>query len=198
MDVLRPHSAQRGETRLPGSIRAGLFAIVLACLFLLLPQTPLRAQTSEYDLKAVFLYNFTRFVTWPEQAFSSPSAPLQICVLGKDPFGRTLDEVIKNETVDQHPLAVNRIQAIGESVNCHILYMEGDDPGLVARALEQLSGKPVLTVSSEPGFLQKGGMIEFHLVNGHLQIKVNLDAAQASQLSISSKLLRVAEEVKGQ
>lgn len=172
-----------------GRLRARLVAAALCALSFVAVGW---AQASrEYDLKAVFLYNFATFVDWPETAFADPDSPIVIGVLGEDPFGAALDEVVANEKVKGRPLEVRRCATIAEGKACHILFISSSERENVRAVLRETSGRPILTVADLPRFVDAGGMVGF-ATGPRLQLHVNATAARNSGLIISSKLLRVA------
>lgn len=166
--------------------------IVLVCLF---SMQSLHAQTNvskEYRIKAVFLFNFTQFVEWPTAAFSTPTSPFVIGILGDDPFGSSIDETIQNEKVGGHPLVVQRYKDLRDLKNCHILFLNGSDPEKVRENLLVIN-RYTLTVSDADNFMKAGGIIRLITENNKIRIQVNPEAARTAELFISSKLLRVSE-----
>jgi hypothetical protein len=153
------------------------------------------AQSPEYQLKAVFLFNFAQFVEWPASAFPEPDTPLGICILGEDPFGGYLDETVRGETVANHPLAVRRYRTVDEIKGCHILFVSRQEQRNVGRILDSLKGRSVLTVSDADRFASRGGMIRFVTDHNRIRLRINLEAARAANLTLSSKLLRPAQIV---
>jgi len=153
------------------------------------------AQSPEYQLKAVFLFNFAQFVEWPASAFPEPDTPLGICILGEDPFGGYLDETVRGETVANHPLAVRRYHTVDEIKGCHILFVSRQEQGHVGQILDSLKGRSVLTVSDAERFASRGGMIRFVTDHNRIRLRINLEAARAANLTLSSKLLRPAQIV---
>ncbi len=153
------------------------------------------AQSPEYQLKAVFLFNFAQFVEWPASAFPEPDTPLGICILGVDPFGGYLDETVRGETVASHPLAVRRYRTVDEIKGCHILFVSRQEQGQFGQILDSLKGRSVLTVSDAEGFARRGGMIRFVTDHNRIRLRINLEAARAANLTLSSKLLRPAQIV---
>jgi uncharacterized protein DUF4154 len=154
------------------------------------------AQSSpEYQLKAVFLFNFAQFVEWPAGAFPEPDTPLGICILGEDPFGGYLDETVRGETVGNHPLAVRRYRTVDEVRGCHILFVSRQEQGHLKEILDSLKGHSVLTVSDAERFASRGGMIRFVTDRNRIRLRINLEAARAANLTLSSKLLRPAQIV---
>lgn len=158
------------------------------------PGSALAAPTPA-QVEAVFLFNFTQFVDWPPQAFADPTAPIVIGVLGSDPFGVALDQVVGGEIVNGHPLVVHRAQHIEELADCQILFISRSERGRLAPLLATLKGRNVLTVSDLDEFADKGGMICFVLIDKKVRLRINLEAAKAAGLTLSSKLLRFAQIV---
>ena len=155
---------------------------------------PLAAQSSrEYDLKAVFLYNFVTFVDWPKGALPD-GQPFVIGVLGEDPFGAALDEVVEGEKFRNLPLQVRRCRTIEEARSCQIVFISSSEAARLPAILAELRGRPVLTVADTPKFLEAGGIIAFS-TEARVQLNVNAAAARRAGLAISSKLLRVAKVV---
>jgi hypothetical protein len=153
------------------------------------------AAPSEYQLKAVFLFNFAQFIDWPEQAFAQTEAPLVICVLGPDPFGTDLDAVVRGEHVKGRPLVVQRLRDVKDVEACHILFVNRTAPEGIDAVVTRLNGSPVLTVSDAPDSAQNGVVIQFVNERNRIRLRINVDAAKAAGLTISSKLLRPAEIV---
>jgi hypothetical protein len=171
--------------------------LLLAALLALAAALPIRAQAppTEYQVKAVFLFNFSQFVDWPPAAFADGRSPLVIGVLGRDPFGAMLDEIVSGETVNGRPLAVRRYESVEQVEACHILFIDRSrDPQLDAD-LAALKGRSILTVGDFDGFARRGGIVRFATVGNKIRLRVNLAAAQQAKLTISSKLLRPAEIV---
>jgi YfiR/HmsC-like len=151
-------------------------------------------QLSEYDVKAAFLLNFARFVTWPSSAFADPHSPFAICILGNDPFDGTLDQLVAGESVEDRKVTVQRLKAPPPPKACQILFIsssERDVPGI----LEGL-GPGVLTVSEQPDFLRAGGIIRFAIEDRHVRFDINQRAAANAALTLSARLLGVARSVQ--
>jgi hypothetical protein len=147
-------------------------------------------------VKAVYLYNFGRFVEWPAQAIPANNTPFTVCILGQDPFGSTIDAVLAKGTIDGRPIMAKRIVRREESIGCQILFLSSSEGSQLNKILEILNKTPVLTVSDMPQFSQHGGMIQFVLNGNTIRFEVNLAAAQRSGLTPSSELLRVATVVR--
>ena len=156
----------------------------------------IRAQAfKEYDVKAAFLYHLTQFVEWPPEAFPAVEDPLVIGVLGADPFGKSLDEIIKNEEVKDRKLIVQRYRSMEEIKVCHILFISQSEAGRLDQIFSSLKDRKILTVGDTEGFAQRGGIVRFLTDKNKIRLRINLNAAKAASLTISSKLLRAAEVV---
>jgi len=151
---------------------------------------------SEYQVKAAFIFNFTKFTEWPTNAFTSPTAPLVIGIVGDDPFGKTLDDLIRGEVVRERPLVVKRLRADGDLRSCHVLFISHSEKDQMGRLLSQVKASPVLTVGDTAGFAEKGGTVNFFLMEKTVKIEVNQTAALEAGLQISAKLLKLARLVK--
>ena len=179
--------------RVTGKTKMGLMLLIVSASFYARGQD---LPSIEYQVKAGFLYNFCQFVQWPEQAFSSPDSPLVIGILGKDPFGSYLDETVKNETANDHPLTVMRFNSVEEIDSCHILFININKRDDLREALEALASKSILTVSDAPNFSRNGGIVTFLTEENKTKIRINLRAARNGNLVISSKLLRISEIIE--
>lgn len=169
----------------------------LLCLFLAFPvgATVASQPVSEYDVEAAYLYNFGKFVHWPDSAQKNPS--FDICILGEDPFGGTLDKLIVNDDMDGKPIRKRIIGRPSEAAGCAIVYVSDSEAGNLHRILAHFAGSGTLLVSSLPDFARHGGMVQFVLQGDRVRFEVNLKAAAQSHLVLSSELLKVAVSVTG-
>ena len=147
---------------------------------------------NEYQVKSVFLLNLTNFVNWPAQSFAGPNAPFRIIILGEDPFGPILDKAVKAETVQGHPIVIERLNYRGSLQPCHILFISPSLKRKLPDILLSTKSSHILTVSDYAGFCKQGGIINLVHKNNRVRIEVNVKAAELAGLQISSKLLRVA------
>ncbi len=149
----------------------------------------------EFQVKAAFLYNFVQFVEWPPEAFADPDSPIVIGVLGQDPFGEFLDELVAGETVNGRRLVVERYRWIGDVGVCHVLFVSGSEGRRAGQIGAALRGRSILSVCDWEGLMEQGAMVRFVTERQRVRLRINLDAVRASGLTISSKLLRSAETV---
>lgn len=151
------------------------------------------AISREYQVKAVFLYNFSHFIDWENKLNGSPSEPFVIGILGDDPFKDFLDETVKGEKILGHSYIIQRYNNVKDIKSCQILFINLTDKRQVKEALASLSVRHILTVSDMPNFAKMGGIIQFFTENNKTRLLINVGAAKAADLYISSKLLRLAQ-----
>jgi len=198
-ETLEPTSPFRYAASQPCVAWSRLRLVRLLCALLLLALaglTSARAQASrEYQLKAVFLYNFAQFTDWPTNAFASTNSPFVIGILGADPFGPALDNTVRSERAHGRPIVVERYRTVKEIKTCHILFISESETRYLDGILDALDHRPVLTVSDIDGAVFRGVMIRFRMENNKIRLRINMAAAKAAGLTFSSKLLRVADVV---
>jgi hypothetical protein len=168
------------------------FAIVLGAVGI----AGLQGQVNEYQVKALFLYNFARYVEWPSQSFKAANDPIVICILGQNPFGDALEQATTGNAIAGRPLVVREVSNVQQPVNCHILFVTSSERKRFRAMAANLKGSAVLTVGETPGFTADGGVINFKLQDGKVRFEINVDAAGQERLHISSKLLCLAQIVK--
>lgn len=170
--------------------------IVCSCLLIALSMPSSYAQstpTPEYQLKAVFLFNFTQFVEWAPGSFATEQSPLIIGIFGEDPFGSYLSDVVSGERVNGHPIVIQHFSNYEDIKTCHILYIANSETNKIGQITARLKKRNILTVGDAPNFLSQGGMIRFFIKNNKMQFQINLDVTREDSLVISSKLLRLAD-----
>lgn len=151
---------------------------------------------TDFQVKAAYLYNFGRFVEWPANPSSAQDGLFTVCVLGQDPFGPTLDATFAGEKIAGRNVVAKRISTARESDRCQILFLSTTEDGRLAKIIEAVDRKAVLTVSDMPQFTERGGMIQFVLEGKRVRFEVNLTATQHAGLTPSSELLKVATAVR--
>ncbi|MCD6049875.1 MAG: YfiR family protein, partial [Verrucomicrobia bacterium] len=134
-------------------------SIGLFLCWLMLTPFMAKAQSKEYQVKAAFLLNFTKFVEWQAAALPEGPEPFCIVILGDDPFGQTLDATLQGETVKGHKMVIHRVQRLSDVKECHLLFISKSEKGRVSAILTELKDRPVLTVSEVDDFAERGGHI---------------------------------------
>jgi hypothetical protein len=185
-----------GNPNLSFPRRRQSLALLLPALVVLLSAKQLRAQDgrpTESQVKAAYLYNFGKFVQWPDRV-SSPDS-LAICVLGRDPFGPVLDSTVAGENIDGRKIFVKRLIGLQEAASCSILFVSSSEESRLAAIIPAAQRMKVLTVSDIRNFIQRGGAIGFLTEQGKIRFEVNRKAAEQCHVSLSSELLKVATRV---
>jgi len=153
-------------------------------------------QASEYEVKAAYIYHFTQFIQWPESAFDEATSTFNICLMGGNPFGGALSPIFKRH-YNGHPFSL--IFPADPTVihKCHILYLDNLPPSRESQIISLIEDKPVLIISSNPGFVEQGGNIGFVSINNSVRFAINRDAGKRRGLTSSAKLLEIAVDVIG-
>lgn len=187
MDQVLPSESQarRRRPRIASLLIASIAASGMA-------QPP---KPTEYDVKAAYLLDFGKFVRHSDAHVPRPA--FDICILGHDPIGRTIDDLAANETVDRLPVHIRRLADVSQVRNCDIAYISTSESDHMREDLAILAGTDVLTVSDASDFLSHGGMVQFVLIANHVRFAINLNAVSRAHLVLSSELLRVASSVTG-
>src|SRR5712671_7417281 len=180
--------------------------ILIAILGMTLNGTPLAyAQTgdapdsSEYLIKAGFIYNFAKFVEWPSAAFAQPDSPIVIGILGTDPFGNLIDRIIENKKIGSRGLVVKRLKwgtDLKDLKECKILFVGASERAHLDDLVQIVKSLPILTVGETPGFAERGGVIRFVLEDNRVRFEINVEAAHQADLTISSRLLTLARIIQ--
>jgi hypothetical protein len=147
--------------------------------------------TSEYQVKAAFIYNFVKFVEWPPEP-GEPGDPISICVFGKDPFGSALERVVGGRNANGRPIEIRRPSGIAAAQSCQVLFVSSSESARLEAIFKSISSLSVLTVSEIGRFCERGGVIEFVVEEQRIRFRINVKAAALANLKISSKLLQLA------
>ncbi|WP_459991255.1 YfiR family protein [Methylosoma difficile] len=167
--------------------------LILGCLGFSQQSYAEDAKTVEYKIKAAYIYNFTKFITWLDDGLPE----FNLCVLGVDPFGETIVP-IEQRTVAERPIRIQRYPSFtkffnsGTKAHCHIIFISA----AIGNPLFIKNVENTLVIGDSPNFAEKGGMIGFVKNNNKIKLQINLDAVKRGGLKVSAKLLEVAEIVK--
>jgi hypothetical protein len=151
------------------------------------------ARPTEHEVKAAFLYNFAKFVRWPDEG--AAGSPFVIAVVGEDPFGAVLDRTLAGKTILDRKVELRRLRDVQGPSGVQILFVSPSEQARLAPLLERLEGAPVLTVGDSEGFAERGGMIEFRVVGDVVRFDINLGQVEKAGLKMSSQLIRLARQV---
>jgi hypothetical protein len=169
----------------------GLLAWLLGSI---IPSAAQEAGPSEYQVKAAFLFNFAKFITWPSTAFPSPEAPILIGLLGDDPFAGDLTRVIANQRVQGRSFSIVRGTTPASVAHCHLVFFGPAETARLKSLLATLGAmrRPIVTIGEHPDFIAAGGMIRFVVENKKVRFEIEPDAATNAGVVVSSKLLSLA------
>lgn len=178
--------------------RVGFRPVVALVVLNICGAQALHPQTSslEYRVKAAFLYNFTRFLEWPGEAAPGSGEAFDVCVLGKDPFGRVLEKTVQGKTVRGHPLRLLSPGPEGDLEACEVIFISSSEKKRLRRILDDVRPYHALTVGETDDFLDRGGMINFLIEDGTVRFEINLDRTKEAGIKVSSQLLRLATTVR--
>jgi len=149
----------------------------------------------EYQVKAAFMYNFAKFVEWPEHAFPDDSSSIILCVLGENPFGTAINS-IDGKIAEGKRLEVRLYENLEDIGQCHILFISSSKAEELPVILASLKNRSVLTVGDIEDFAKRGGVINFITKNNRIHFEINVNAAQRAHLKISSKLANLAKIIR--
>ncbi len=174
-------------------------SLCLAMLLLVIRPAGINAYDDlrgEYRVKAAFLYNFAKFVEWPQGAFSNGDAPIVFGVLGVDPFGNALD-ILAQKTVKGRTVLIRRFNGVQDIRVCHVLFISSSEKRHTAEIIAHLRNAGTLLVSDMKGFGRQGGMIQLITDRDRIGFEINISAARRAGLTLSSRLLGLARIVYG-
>jgi YfiR/HmsC-like len=172
-----------------------LLVVLVAATFLAGLSTNTTAQSGsadEYQIRAAMLYNLTRFIEWPAWKVDQGHPQFLVCLLGADPIGSDIDGLLRDKTVGTKPLIVRHISSVDAAGDCHVLYVSAGARKSITKAAADLAKKGVLTISERPNSDSADQVIGLPTIEEHVQIEVNVGAADRTGLTISSKLLHLA------
>jgi hypothetical protein len=155
---------------------------------------------TEYKLKAAVLYKFARYTRWPDAAFKDKTAPFIVAVIGKDPYGKLLEDTFRDHPIGERKVEIVRWTEPAQITNCHMLFVAGKDEKdekLVEKVAEVVRGRSVLLITDSQRGPERSAHIGFYLDANKIRFVVNLKNTKASTLEISSELLKLAKIIEG-
>ncbi len=172
-----------------------VLALLISAGMALLPARAEVPAATEYQVKAAFIYNFAKFVEWPEEALAN--RPFVIGIVGQDPFGSLIDNAVAGKTVRNSKIVIRRFPRVEDAADSHILFVSGSEGNNVDRVLKQLGRAPILTVSDTERFAEQGGMVQLIMDQNRVRFAINVAAVERAGLKPSSQLLKLAKIVPG-
>jgi len=174
-----------------------MLAVIVTCPSIAVPEHALSKTPNEYQVKAAFIYNFTRFIEWPDGTFPERGGLIKICIVGEDPFKDSMSE-LENKKAKGMGFEVRRVRNFtgGDTLEpCNIIFIGKSETQKLPAILRSLEGKNILTISDIKRFAEVGGVIGFATKKNKIRLEVNLKAANHAKLDISSKLLKLVDIV---
>jgi hypothetical protein len=154
------------------------------------------AAQSEDQVKAAFLFNFVRYVEWPDEVFDQSESKVKICMFEAEAFGSVVSQIVSGKSVGDRKLEVESIENLEEVEGCHLLYLGSQTGEKHLELTSMLASAPIFTVSDSAGFAERGGMANFFRADNKMRFEMNPTAAKEARLKISSRLLRLARIVE--
>ena len=151
--------------------------------------------TQEYEVKAAYLLNFTRYVEWPADAFASAQAPIVIGVLGENPFGTLLEQTMAGRTSQGRRIEVLELEGVADAAACHAVFLSRGEWSPRPEVIGQLTQRGLLTIGEGEEFTRRGGVLGFVPVGQTVRFAVNLEASRRAGLRVSSRMLALAVRV---
>jgi len=145
---------------------------------------------TEYQVKATFLYNFLKFVDWPDDK-NMRTGVINICVIGEDPFGKAID-FMKDETIENRRLAIKRLKTLQHIETCKVVFISMSEQENLNQILKTIKDLNVLTIGDTEGFARKGVIINYYIEENKVRFEINVNALKRSGLRINSKVMKLA------
>lgn len=168
-----------------------LFAVLSSSQY----ASPEPAGPSEYQVKAAFLYNFLKFVEWPEEHSTGSTPAITLCIIGNDPFGKNMGG-FKDKQVSGKKVVVRHMRSTSGISDCQALFISESEKDYVESITELARGFHILTIGDTELFAQKGVIINMYMENDKVRFEINIDAAKQAGLRINSRLLSLANIVR--
>ncbi len=182
-------------------IRASTFPLIVLLsisVFCLAPSFAAGPDSREYVLKAGYIYNFTKFIKWPDRANGEiEKKGLNLCSAGEDPFGNILSKLAQKLKKKKNKLLIIPRVSIKKMAQCHILFVSQSEESRLDQILFRVKEYPVLVIGDTPGYAEKGVGINFYLQKNKIRFEINREALKKAGLAVSSELLNLGRIVPG-
>jgi hypothetical protein len=150
----------------------------------------------EYELKAAFLFQFVKYMQWPQEAFDRETSPVIVGIVGEDPFGEALARTLRDKTVKGRGFEIRRFAKPQDVRDCHLLFVPRTESTRWPEIHKALANRAVLTIGEDVEFARRGGMVGILIVDEKPKLEVNPDAARQAKLVVEAKLLKAATIVR--
>jgi hypothetical protein len=151
---------------------------------------------TEYEVKAAYIFYFAKFVNWSEEAFPHKKAPLTIGIFDDREFDSLVATIVKDKTVQDHPISIKRLKADADLQGCHIIYISSSALKRTKTLIDSIRDLPALTITEADSHYKSKGIINLNVEGGKVQFEVDVAGAERAHLQISSKLLRLGRNAE--
>jgi hypothetical protein len=173
------------------AIAAGLLVLLLMTM---VNTQKVYADAKEYSVKAAFLFNFVKFIEWPDESFKNSQSPIVISFIGKDPFGDALNE-FRGKTINGRTIVIHRVPSVESLERSHVIFVSKSEKDNLPAILKAVETWHTLTVGDMKSFAQSGGIINLVNIDNKIGFEINVGAAEKARLKVSSKLLKLSKIV---
>lgn len=189
--LTRTHKrSHRAFLRATVAVLASIAAVACLC-------APVYAQRAQIDeVKAAFVFQFANYVQWPDGTFENDASPIVIGIVDNENMIKALSASVQGKSIGKRSIKVVDVASDQEAQTCHILYIDSSDDSRVDDYLSAVRSRPVLTVSDDDDFTEEGGIIRLFEAQSKLRFEINVDEVERAKLTISSKLLSLAQVVR--
>ena len=179
------------------TVRIRIICAIITWIWLFFSNSVISASTKpyEYEVKAAFIYNFAKFIDWPDSSFESATSPFYVGVLGKNRFNGYLEKILSGKKLKGRKIQIRYFKNFKEVKYSHILFISSSEKKRLRHVFKALEKKGILTIGDTEGFISTGGAIGFVMKDNKVRFEINLNSARKARLTISSKLLRLAKKV---
>ncbi|MCP3914607.1 MAG: YfiR family protein [bacterium] len=154
------------------------------------------AKQKEYALKAAFLFHFAKHTAWPKKSLPKDTSPIYVTVVGRDPFGKVLDSVLRGKKVDDHALIIRRYANVAAIRDAHLIVAGHLSAKERDKLVAHCRARAIFLIGDQPGLAARGALASFYLKKGKVRFEMNRWAIDASGLKISSQVLKLARFVQ--
>ena len=148
----------------------------------------------EYEVKAAFVYNFLKFIEWPDKAFAESPSTINLCIVGEDSFDNAM-RIFEGDKVSNKTIEIKRPKSLQDIKICRVIFISKSEKERLPQILKATRGLNILTIGDTDTFEQQGVIINFSIVENKIRFEIDVNAARRAGIRISSKLLNLARAV---
>lgn len=164
---------------------------VLLMLILITSTFVVKGQNEKF--KALFLYNFTKYIEWPAD---KQGGDFVIGVLGNSPIIKELDIIASKKKIGLQPIKVKVFNSINDIGSCHVLFIPSGKSSSLAQVNKKIAEKGILVITDKPGLGKKGSGINYVLNGGHQDFEINKNTIEQQNLKVNSSLFALGTVIE--